>query len=217
MKTKLRLIFSICIILSIGACHPNQVKLKPADSRPVQSVEIADADEAALLQQQLGLEIKEVQGNRLYYYLKDKDQNKKLIDLGYSVKDENAMQVNYKIVELSVNGKAPDTSKVEELKKYGIEVINKEENYWVVRGSLENLNQLQKLGYTIKIPDKEPRPREVEIKVSAYTDVQKVNELGVDIYSSQVSKDSSIIIYGGAFDSQIEKMLGMGYQVTKKK
>ena len=68
---------------------------------------------------------------------------------------------------------------------YRIEVLNKEENYWVVRGTLENLNELQKLNYKLKIPAKEPRPREVEIKVNAYTDIQKVNELGVDIYSSQ--------------------------------
>jgi hypothetical protein len=218
MKTVFKSIIGCSVlIMVIASCHRDRLKLKPIDARPVKSIEVADSDEAELLQQEVGLEIRQLQGARLYYFVKDKAQDQRLIDLGYETKDENLMQINYQVVQISLHNKAPDSSKADELLKYEIVVINKEEAYWIVRGPLEQLNRIQELNYKIKIPEKEVRPREVVIVVPAYADIQKVNELGVDIYSSEKNKRETITIYAGAFDYQIEKMRSMGYQVTRTK
>ena len=158
-----------------------------------------------------------IDGNNLYYFVKDEAQEEKLKTIGYSGKKANSMQVNYRVVQLSVKGKAPDKSNTEEILKTGIKILNKEKTYWVVRGSLEQLNKIQDLNYTVIIETQEPRPRQVEITVPLATDVQKVNELGVDIYSSRGSdRHRAIIITGGAFDYQIEQMQAMGYSVVLK-
>jgi hypothetical protein len=217
MKNLSKATICCCILMVFGACKTDKIKLKPVDGRPIASIEVADGDEAELLQQELGLEINQVRGERLYYFVKNKEQDEKLIDLGYKLKEEDLMQIYYQVMELSLDNKAPDKSKVDELRKYEIEVINKEDTYWVVRGSLEKLNKIQELKYKLRKLEKEVRPREVIIVVSTYDDIQKVSELGVDIYSSEVSKNEKITIYGGAFDYQIEKMLTMGYKVTRTK
>jgi hypothetical protein len=216
MKTKLNTILILCVALIQAACHIGQLSLDPPDSRPVQSIEISDGDEAALIKQQIGIEIQQVQGNHLYYFAINKNLDDKLTEIGYTIKKENSMQVFHKYVQVSVNGKAPEGRKAEELKKAGVLIINKEEKFWIIRGTLEQLKQLQKKGYKLKEMEKEPRPREVEIVVSNPEDIQKINETGIDIYSTE-KKEQSYIIYGGAFDYQIEKIRDMGFQVTRKK
>jgi hypothetical protein len=216
MKTKINTILILSVVLIQAACHRGQLSLNPPDSRPVQSIEITDADEAALVQQQLGVEVQQVQGNRLYYFAVNKNLDDKLTEIGYTIRKENSMQIFYKYVQLSVNGKAPEESKAEELKKAGVLIINKEEKFWIVRGTLEQLKQLQKKGYTLNKMEKEPRPREVEVIVTVYADIQKVNETGIDIYSVE-KKERSYTIYGGAFDYQIDKIRDMGFQVIRKK
>ena len=217
MKNTRNILLVYSIILLITSCDNDKIKFKPTDEREVQSIEISDGDEVALLRQELGLDIKMVQGNKLYYFVKGSDQEQKLKDIGYSIKTEDIMQINYRVVQLSIKDRAPDNSKTEELKKYGVQIINKEKNYWVVRGSLEQLNNIQRLDYKLKIETKEPRPRHVEIVVKSEQDIQKVNELGVDIYSSKRSdRQRTIIIYAGAFDYQIEQIQELGYEVTLK-
>jgi hypothetical protein len=216
MKTKFYTILMICVVLIQAACHRGQLSLDPPDSRPVQSIEIADGDEAALIQQQMGIEIQQVQGNRLYYFAVNKNLDDKLTEIGYTIRKENSMQVFYKYVQISVNEKAPEGAKAEELKKTGVLILIKEEKFWIIRGTLEQLKQLQKKGYKLKEMEREPRPREVEVIVPAYEDIQKVNETGMDIYSVE-KKERSYTIYGGAFDYQIEKIRDMGFQVTRKK
>jgi hypothetical protein len=217
MEKILRPVLICCITMSIVACKTDRIKFEPDGKRPIQSIQIADGDEAALLQQELALEVKMVEGNSLFYFVSSKEQEQKLIALGYSIKKENAMQVSYRVVQLSFKGTAPDNSKAEEILKHGIKIINKEKNYWVVRGSLEALTKIQELNYKVKIETKEPQPRQVEIMVPLSTDVQKVNELGVDIYSTIKSdKKGFIVITGGAFDYQIEQMQAIGYEVIIK-
>jgi hypothetical protein len=220
-KNKMEKIFNRVLIgfitMSMIACNTDGVKFEPGDKRPIQSIQVADSDEAALLQQELALEVKMVEGNTLFYFVNGKEQEQKLLAIGYSIKKENPMQVNYRVVQLSLKGMAPDASKAEEILKHGIKIINKEKDYWVVRGSLEALTKIQELNYKVKIETKEPRPRQVEITVPLTTDIQKVNELGVDIYSTIKSdKERFIIITGGAFDYQIEQMQAIGYKVILK-
>ena len=57
------------------------------------------------------------------------------------------------------------------------ERLIKEEKFWIIRGTLEQLNQLQKNGYKLKQIEKEPRPAEVVAIVPAFEDIQKVSEI----------------------------------------
>jgi hypothetical protein len=118
-------------------------------------------------------------------------------------------------VQVTVNGKVPDSSKSAELEKLGVTIINKEEKYWIIRGTLEQLSEVKKKGYELKELEHEPRPRGVEITVSNQADVQKVNEAGVDIYHVE-NKDNKLIVHGAAFDNQIELMRKMGFTVVRK-
>lgn len=211
------LLASILIFVAIFhlTCKNGKAPFDPPDKRQVQSIQVGDADEAALLQQELKIEIQQVKDKRLFYFAGSKDIDARLSELGYSIRKENLMQVYDKYVQVTVNGKVPDSSKAAELEKLGVIVINKEESYWIIRGTLEQLKQVKKKGYQLKELEQEPRPRRVEITVSTQADVQKVNEAGIDIYHVE-NKDKTLIIHAGAFDNQIELIRKMGFTVARK-
>ena len=167
------------------------------------------------MQQELKIEIQQVKDNRLFYFAGSKDIDARLSELGYSIRRENLMQVYDKYVQVTINGKVPDSSKSAELEKLGVTIINKEEKYWIIRGTLEQLNEVKKKGYELKELERELRPRGVAITVNNQADIQKVNEAGVDIYHTE-NKDNKIIIHGAAFDYQIELMRKMGFTVVRK-
>ncbi|HEX7902574.1 MAG TPA: hypothetical protein VF487_01755 [Chitinophagaceae bacterium] len=215
MKTILFTLLIISVSVLQPACKRGKFPLDPPDKRPVQSIQIGDADEAALLQQELKIEIQQVKDNRLFYFAGSKDLDAQLTGLGYTIKKEDLMQLYYKYAEITINKKVPEESRAEELQKTGVIILNKEENYWVIRGTLEQLKQVEKMGYKLKKLEKEPRPRKVEIVVNTQADIQKVNETGVDIYHVE-TKDNSYIIHAGAFDNQIELIRKMGFTVTRK-
>ncbi|HEX7904325.1 MAG TPA: hypothetical protein VF487_10630 [Chitinophagaceae bacterium] len=215
MKTILFALLIIAVAVLQPACKRGKFPLDPPDKRPVQSIQIGDADEAALLQQELKIEIQQVKDNRLFYFAGSKGLDAQLTELGYTIKKEDLMQLYYKYAEITINKKVPEESRTEELQKKGIIILNKEENYWVIRGTLEQLKQVEKMGYKLKKLEKEPRPRKVEIVVNTQADIQKVNETGVDIYHVE-TKGNSYVIHAGAFDNQIELIRKMGFTVTRK-
>ena len=210
-------IFPVSILIFVAllhlTCKRGKAPFTPPDKRQVQSIQVGDADEAALLQQELKIEIQQVKDKRLFYFAGSKDIDARLSELGYSIRKEDLMQVYDKYVQVTVNGKVPDSSKSVELEKLGVTLINREEKYWIIRGTLEQLSEVKKKGYQLKELDHEPRPRGVEITVNNQAEVQKVNETGVDIYHTE-NKDNKIIVHGAAFDNQIELMRKMGYTVV---
>ncbi len=74
------------LLLITTSCNRDRLKLKPIDDRPIKSIDVADMDEAELLKQELGLEIKEVENSKVYYFVKDNAQELKLTELGYTSK-----------------------------------------------------------------------------------------------------------------------------------
>jgi hypothetical protein len=212
-------IFSVILMLLLVTlqikCKSEKAAFDPPDKRPVQSIQIGDAEEAALLQQELKIEIQQVKDKRLFYFSGNKDLDARLKELGYSIQREDLMQIYYKYAQVTIKDKVPDSSKAAELEKLGVIILNKEEKFWIIRGTLEQLKQVKKKGYQVKELEKEPRPRYVEIVVTAQTDIQKVNETGVDIYSVE-TKDKTFIIHAGAFDNQIDLIRKLGFTVTRK-
>jgi len=205
---------------TIMCCNPT-VNLNPPDEGPVKSVQVGDAMEAGLIQQGMDIEIKFIDGNTLYFYASNQKLISDLEDIGYNIQDTNPMQISFKLVKLvSKNNSKLSEEKNEiiqkQLQEYNIKVLKREKNYWAIYGSLENLSRIRELGYKIKELDTEVRPRSIEIKVPTREDIQKVNEMNIDIYSTLPQKEDYIIIYGGAYDYQIDLLESSGYEVKKQ-
>ena len=65
---KFKKIHSLFVGISMFVCCTSPVNLEPPDKRPVKSIQVGDATEAALIQQEMDIEIKYVDANTLYFY-----------------------------------------------------------------------------------------------------------------------------------------------------
>jgi len=186
---------ALLLFTNFCSCHRNtkgNMDLEPTDKRPVYHTTVGDADEAEILQQQLLVET----------------QNVMVPDLWFYAKDESTLKHVYSKVVKS----EPLTD--EQIKAFKIQLINREKDHFVIRGTLEQLSALQNKGIKLMPLDYEPRPREVKVIVSRTEDVQKASEAGLDIYSTQIGKEREIIIYGGAFDYAIDAMKNLKFNVS---
>ena len=214
-----KLIFLMGLSIILMSCDP-KVNLDLTDKRPVKSIKIDDATEAALIEQELDIEIKHVANNTLYFYSDNEDVLSTLKEIGYQVTDENPTQISYKMVKLVSKDKtALSTEKndsiLKELQEYRIKLFNREDGYWVIYGSLSDLSRIRDLGFVLEDLDTEIHPRSVKITVRSESDIQRVNEMGVDIYTTRL-EGNYYVVYGGAYDSQIDLMEASGYQVERE-
>jgi hypothetical protein len=211
------LIAPVLIVLTVACAHqrppgpptPAAVNLDPPDQRAIFSITIGDAIEAALLQQQLGLEPLRVDGNTLYFY-DTGGIRAKLATYGYTPTKQNPFAVYQRVVRVSKRGHEAD------LARFEITLINRERDYWVVRGSIGALRALSAAGYQLSpLGPNEPRPRRVRIYAPTPEDVQRINDLFVDIYA--VSRDDKyqrgVVVTGAAFDDQIDALQREGFRV----
>lgn len=194
-----------------GGADGGAVRLEPPDTRPVWSVEVADAAEAGLLTQELKLQPLRQEGATLYFYNAE-GLPERLREMGYEPAQANPYDVYRRVVRVARRGSE------EELQRYGVQLINREERHWVVEGPLASLRALARGGYRLDlISADEPRPREVRIRVRSRADVQRINGLHVDIFSvsDQVGTQSTTTeVHGAAFDHQIDKLRELGFEVT---
>ncbi|MBT8258763.1 MAG: hypothetical protein KJO49_09855 [Bacteroidia bacterium] len=214
-----KFIFLLGLSILVMSCDP-KVNLDLTDKRPVKSIKIDDAEEASLIQQELDIEVKYVANNTLYFYSDNQETLSQLEEIGYLVKDENPKQISFRMVKLiSKNKTSLSTEKnisiLKELQEYRIKVFNREKSHWVIYGSLDDLSRLKELGFVMENLETEIHPRSVKIIVPSKDDIQKINEMGVDIYSSGQEGDS-YLVYGGAYDYQIDLMAEAGYQISKE-
>lgn len=206
----------------VTGCYPRlegtPVDLEPNDPRPILSLQVADADEAMLLVQQLDLDVVRMDGLTVYFF-EDADQVPQLIELGYELEQQDPYKVFRRVVRIERT--APETSLVAS----GIKIINREDDYIVVEGEIGQLRALQRSGLQIVgISGHEPRPREIRVIVTSTADVAQIGAMHVDIYSAKpeigkpVDPDAEdggprIVVYGGAFDYQIDQLRDAGYDV----
>ncbi len=214
---KTHLLGILFVVLAISCTTVKTGDLEPASKVPVYSITVEDATEAAILEQELKLQILKIEGNQLYYSDENGAMADRLVQFGYNrPTKEDPYQVNktYRMLLLkSVKDSLPVMlAKVKELK---ITLINQEKDHWVLYGSLADLKQLQAQGYQLTKLNYELRPREIKVEVESREDIQKIANLGVDIFSSASSQTRRIIIVeGSAFDHQIEEIRKMGFTVT---
>jgi hypothetical protein len=201
---------ALLLFTNFCSCHRTtkaNMDLEPTDKRPVYHTTVGDADEAQILQQELLIEPQNVAMPDLWFYVKDEGTLTKMRDLGYEISKSDLKQVYSKVVKSE-----PLTD--EQTKEFKIQLLNREKDHFVIRGTLEQLSALQNKGIQLMPLDYEPRPREVKVIVSRTEDVQKASEAGLDIYSTETGKEREIVIYGGAFDYAVDAMKKLNFNVS---
>lgn len=203
--TMSRLIPFLCLA---AACHagtaPAPVRLEPG--APLVAVQVADPQEAGLLVQALGTQPELARADSLYFAAALADR---LRGAGFDPQPVDAEQARHRVV------RAYGTSDAG-LRADGLRILTRERGYWIVDGSLAQLRRLQAGGgYLLaRIAGNEPRPREVRVTVPARADVQRVYDLGVDIFGA-APEGGRVVVGGGAYEWQIEAMTAAGYTVER--
>jgi hypothetical protein len=206
----LTIIVIISLLTGCDVFKPHKVDLKPNDKRPVYAVDIADIEEAKLLEQQLKIEVLRVEGNTLFFYQPDKNQMKRFSEIGYMIKEVDKNKVYYRTVKLKKSEKLDFVSLSKENQLF---FINEEQDYYVVRANLLQIKEIIRKGYAIEPLSNEVRPRKISVIVKTKRDIQVVSETHIDIFNYQINKDSTYTIYGQAFDYQVDMIKNMGYTV----
>jgi len=182
--------------------------LVPTDTNKWIGIAVDDGDEVALLAQQLKVAVPLVE-DRTAYLVDRPGLIDRLAALGYKPAVVDRQSVEQRVVRVLRRGTDA------ELRQVGIELINREATYWVVRGRLNALAALERMGYRLqRVAPGEPRPREVRITAKSHEDVQRIAAFGVDIYTARDTV-SGVIVYGGAFDSQIDSLRAAGFSVVR--
>jgi hypothetical protein len=206
-----------CLLLSACAKRWPRLDLTPADARPVYSAPVGDADEAGLLVQQLKIELVRLEPGRLLFHA-SADQLNAMRALGYTFQQDQAAAVSYRVVEVRRTARLTE----QDLARTAVLIMNRERDVWIVRASLGQLSALQRAGFQLRTPIDEPRPRAVRIVVPRVEDIQRVNEIGVDILGvdphpnpkAQGSAPPRFTIGATAFDYQIDQLKALGFEVT---
>jgi hypothetical protein len=219
-----RIAFLLLVLVAMSGCVCNYggggtttLDLQPP-SEPILAVAVGDAIEAALLEQQLRVAPVRLDGTTLYLYDRG-DIRARLESLGYEPQRVNGADVAQRVARVSRRGAAPG----EEIAQFGVSVINRERDHWVVTGSVAALRGLAGSGYRLDpVRDPEPRPRQVRILARSIEDVGRLGGI-VDIYSVEGAdrrryetndqQGRGVIVYGAAFDSQIDQVRALGMDV----
>jgi hypothetical protein len=198
-------LFAVSLVL----CAPTlgqQAQGPGTDSRKLYRIEAEDADEVALIEQELKLKPALVRGRSVYYY-GDEQINKRLAEFDYHPSAVDPDEVFTRVVRI--------VEKVEEttLRDVGATVILRERAYLVIRATPKQLRVLSQLGYKIEeLGAKEPQPRRVRLVVSTAAQIAEVGALRVDIDTVQKTKEGNVIV-GDAFDDVIDELRARGFNV----
>lgn len=213
------LLRTICLLLACGFPRPflgqeppllpNAMEKSQSGSERLQGffrIDVEDAIEAGLVEQQLKIKPVLVRDRSLYYYGSE-ETNELLRRYGYEPVRMNPEDVQTRVVRVIHKGEEQDLSKA------GVTILLREREYWIVRATLTQLRLLGQLGYKVEeLGRREPRPRQVRIVVSRREQVAEVGAHRVDIYSTAKSERGYVIL-GGAFDDSIDELRAVGFQV----
>lgn len=199
---------AVYVALSCGRPGAAPFDLAPRDSLQWLSVSVEDAAEVGLLEQELKVRIVRVEDGKAYL-IDSPGLRERLTSIGYEPTPADRQTLEKRIVRVMKRG--PETALLET----GVELINREDAHWVVRGSLATLRSLQRMGYRLQaVSADEPRPREIRITVKTRQDVVRIAAQGVDIYSARET-EAGITVYAGAFDNQIDRLRAAGFDVQR--
>ena len=182
------------------------VLLPPPSTTPRYAINIEDPDEIALLTQQLKLRQVMVARGTLYFAADDA-QLGRLRELGYQVRRVDPEAVDSRVLRVRRSGSEDG------LRESGVVVVTREPTYWIVSGTPAQLRRLVAVGYRLEaLAPGEPRPRLIRLVVGSQTDVQRVANLEVDIFSVADTVGRYTIL-GAALDMQIDRLRQAGFTV----
>lgn len=208
--SRLALGLFLLILLTAGTSTGRSAQEYKEPENPHQAlyrIEVEDSVEAGLIEQQLKIKPVLVHNRALYYY-GNEEINELLRRYQYAPVRVNKEDVLTRLVV--VHRKTRDES---DLVKAGVTVVLREREYWVVRGTLRQLQLVEQLGFALEeVGRREPRPRQVRIIVSRREQVAEVATLRVDIYDTTKS-EKGYAIMGGAFDDSIDELKAAGFKV----
>jgi hypothetical protein len=225
---------SLVVGCASWCCTPKKPKPGAMPPEPehavVSAIEVEDAVEVALLEQEIGLVPIRLESRTLYYE-PDAEVTRRLEQLGYRPKQVEGLQVYRRVMRALGGGD-------DEIREAGVTVLLREEDHRVVYGTLQQLRVLARLGVRLEEVRQEPRPRQVRVLVRSREDVQKVADAGVDVYTVEplrtagqqqpsaaeiygedqagVERDvpsAAFVVYGGAFDVTIDRLRELDYSV----
>ena len=142
------------------------------------------------------------------YFAADDGQLRRLRELGYQVMRVDPEAVDIRVLRVRRSGSEDN------MRESGIVVVTREPTYWIVSGTLAQLRRLVAAGYRLEaLAPGEPRPRWIRLVVGSQTDVQRVANLDIDIFSVADTAGRYTIL-GAALDMQIERLRQAGFTVV---
>lgn len=197
-------------VLTAGSCQNRQeLILEAPTNREVYTVTVEDATEAELLREQLKLEIIHILIPDVYFLADGEAIVSQLQSLGYTdVRKQNPDDV------FRLYGKIIGEYKTDVISRFGVIVVTQEKDFIIVYGTITALKALQREGYTLWQPDDGLRPREIRVTVKSQPDVQRIYDMGVDIFTAVPDDKGGFTVHGSAFDFQIDSIKRMNYDVT---
>jgi hypothetical protein len=175
--------------------------------RKLYRIEVEDADEAGLIQQQLKITPEVVRGP-FFYYFGDESINRRLISYGYSPVAVELDEIVSRVVQV-----APQKSDAA-LRQAGVKILLQERENWYLRGTVKQLEALAGTGYQIREPgSKVLVPRRIQILLPHPGEVNK--QVGGRVEINEVRKDRAgrLIVVGEAFDDAIAELRTRGLKV----
>lgn len=219
VRTRLTaIVHTVGVLAACGfACAqpPERLALEPPDDRPVFAVPVSDMDEVDLLEQRLDLRVLRFEDG-LLYFTAEPARLETLAGLGYSAEAQDPIEFYRRVVRLFPR-EGQTTIAGEIVDALDLQLINREDRYWIVLGSLRQLRAAQDRGFGLAdVSGNEPRPRTVRIVAASEEALAEILEPDLDVYSVAPrgpSPDDGFLIDAGAFDYQIDSLRGRGFAV----
>lgn len=177
----------------------------PATGQPLYRIQVEDAAEAGLIEQELKVKPVVVRG-RWFYYRGADDLNRRLRALGYSPVRVDPEEISTRVVRVTRRGRESAVRDV------GATILLSEPRAWVVRATPRQLRVLTRLGYQVReLGAREPRPRQIVVSVTSRDEIAEVASR-VDVYNVETT-ERGYVIRAGAFDDAIDELRARGLTV----
>jgi len=174
--------------------------------RKLYRIEVEDADEAGLIEQELKLK-PEVLRARYLYYFGDELLNRKLLSYGYAPIAVEEDEIVSKIVRI------PPPRDESAVLRSGVKIVLRERESWYVRGTRKQLALLSRAGFQLAETGSKPMiPRRIQIQLRHDDDVNQ--QIGGRVEINGVRRDHGrLIVVGEAFDDAIAELRARSLKV----
>jgi hypothetical protein len=194
----------LAVALSLVSCtHLERIPDEPKPAGPpLLRIDVEDADEARLVEQELKLRPVRARGRTLYFERTD-DSERRLRGAGFEPVAADPEEGAAEVVVVRRTG--PETR----LTDAGARVLLREKAYWIVRVTPAQRRTLARLDFGIEpLGDREPHPRQVSVTAADATQVREVVALHMDVFHVEGPRkgEKGLVVRGAAFDDGIDAL-----------